>query len=170
MYLIKWMILMDIKEEDKLNFTFFKDQSVNYLDFTSMMNFYRSIRWADGVYCPFCKSEDIRKNGKVNEKFNEKNYIKIQKYKCQNCNKSFNDFSSTLFHNNKLYLSDIIFIFFNLHYLSYSDMSKMRGHNRKSISHMVKKINKFVDKYNDNLAIYCDGYYNLDDIEGKNRK
>lgn len=49
-------------------------------------------------------------------------------------------------------------------------MSKMRGHNRKSISHMVKKINKFVDKYNDNLAIYCDGYYNLDDIEGKNRK
>ena len=55
MYLIKWMILMDIKEEDKLNFTFFKDQSVNYLDFTSMMNFYRSIRWADGVYCPFCK-------------------------------------------------------------------------------------------------------------------
>lgn len=78
MYLIKWMILMDIKEEDKLNFTFFKDQSVNYLDFTSMMNFYRSIRWADGVYCPFCKSEDIRKKVKLMKNLMKKIILKFK--------------------------------------------------------------------------------------------
>lgn len=160
------MIFMS-REQEYINSSISQDKSINYLDFTTVMNFYRSIRWADGVYCPYCKSYKILKKGKVTEKFNEKDFIKIQKYQCQNCNKYFNDFSSTLFHNNKLFLSDIIFIFFNFHKLNYSEMSNISGHNRKSIANLVKKINRFCNKYNDNLVIYCDGYYNFDDFDEK---
>ena len=159
---------MSSEQDDVINRSL-QDKSVKYLDFTTMMNFYRSIRWADGVYCPFCKSHQISKKGKVSEKFNEKDYVKIQKYQCQACSRYFNDFSSTLFHNNKLPLSDIIFINFNLNNLTYRYMSKISGHNRKSISNLVKKINKFCDKYNDNLVIHCDGYYNFDEINKKNK-
>ena len=40
------------------------------------MEFFRSIRWADGVRCPFCNSNDIHNRGNRNNN---------RRYTCKDC-------------------------------------------------------------------------------------
>lgn len=51
----------------------------------------RELRWPDGVKCPHCASLDIIKQGF------RKNHPHKQRYKCKNCDYSFDDLSGTIF-------------------------------------------------------------------------
>ncbi|OPX46537.1 hypothetical protein CLTHE_27580 [Clostridium thermobutyricum DSM 4928] len=42
--------------------------------------------------CPYCKGEDILRNGKYNNK---------QRYICKNCRKTFTDFTNSVTYNSK---------------------------------------------------------------------
>ncbi len=56
----------------------------------------RQIRWQDGVRCPECGSEEIRKNGHDNGLKHR------QRYACKSCNKSFTDLTHTVIASNHI--------------------------------------------------------------------
>ena len=51
----------------------------------------REIRWTDGVQCPHCFDFSIRKNG------HDEVHKCRQKYECKNCQRGFDDLTSTIF-------------------------------------------------------------------------
>lgn len=51
----------------------------------------RELRWPDGVQCPHCQASDIRKRGFHTHQAHR------QRYKCQVCQRQFDDLSETVF-------------------------------------------------------------------------
>ena len=65
----------------------------------------RSIRWADGVYCPKCKSfEHVVSRGKQGK------FKKSNRYTCTNCNNNFSDFTNTFVESAKIPLGKILYM------------------------------------------------------------
>jgi len=58
-------------------------------------NYLREVRWVDGVKCPYCNHSIVIKNGK------NENHLCCQKYKCNECNRGFDDLTGTLFSGSK---------------------------------------------------------------------
>ena len=51
-------------------------------------NLLAQIRWRDGVYCPRCRAESVIRYG---------SYRVFQRYRCKNCDRTFNDKTGTVF-------------------------------------------------------------------------
>jgi transposase-like protein len=51
----------------------------------------RKLRWPEGVRCPHCESENIKKRG------HHDRYSYRQRYICNKCQKQFDDLSETVF-------------------------------------------------------------------------
>lgn len=51
----------------------------------------RELRWSNEIFCPWCNSNNIVKNGR------EKEHPGCQKYHCKDCNKYFDDLTNTIF-------------------------------------------------------------------------
>ena len=51
----------------------------------------RQIRWADGLYCLHCQSEEVVKNG------HDENHPSKQRYQCNTCHRNFDDLTGTVF-------------------------------------------------------------------------
>ena len=101
------------------------------------INIFRSIRWANGVYCPKCRSfEIIMAGGGRNGKFN--------RYICKDCNANFNDLTGTIFHNSKMSLGEIFFALLNLNNKTVKHLSKELSCSKQSIHRLSKKLEKEV--------------------------
>ncbi|MFB6148959.1 MAG: IS1595 family transposase [Halobacteriales archaeon] len=55
----------------------------------------RQVRWRDGVYCPHCRSDSVIKYG---------SYRVFQRYRCKDCDQTFNDKTGTIFAYSKIAL------------------------------------------------------------------
>jgi len=64
---------------------------LNLMDDSACYELLREIRWADGVQCPHCSNFSIRKNG------HDEVHKSRQKYECKNCERGFDDLTSTIF-------------------------------------------------------------------------
>ena len=51
-------------------------------------NLLGQVRWRNGVYCPRCRAESVIQYG---------SYRVFQRYRCKNCDRTFNDQSGTVF-------------------------------------------------------------------------
>jgi len=98
---------------------------------------FRCIRWANGVYCPKCKSFEINNRG---------TYGNLNRYTCKNCNTSFNDFTGTMFHKSKISLGEIFYILCNLGNKSIKQMSEELSCSRQSIHRISRIFNEELDK------------------------
>jgi len=58
------------------------------------MDFFRQIRWDNGVFCPWCHSPDFQSRGNVKINYKE---TKRKRYTCKSCGKTFDDFTDTFF-------------------------------------------------------------------------
>lgn len=58
----------------------------------------REKRWSENVYCVYCSSNKIVKNGKREDD--------IQQYRCKDCKKSFNDRTKTVFSETQMHLQE----------------------------------------------------------------
>ncbi len=58
-------------------------------------NLLAQIRWRDGVYCPRCRAESVIRYG---------SYRVFQRYLCKNCDRTFNDQTSTVFEHSSVAL------------------------------------------------------------------
>lgn len=104
--------------------------------------FFRSIHWANGVYCPTCKSFNIYNRGKEGH---------VYRYSCKDCNSSFSDFTATIFHKTKLLLSEIIYIFFNRDIKSITQISKDLCRSRQTIYRIAVVLDKGVEEFEANF-------------------
>src|SRR6056297_3802505 len=72
-------------------------------------NLLRQVRWRDGVYCPRCRAESVIRYG---------SYRVFQRYRCKNCDRTFNDQTATAFEHSavalkKWFLAVYTYIRFN---------------------------------------------------------
>ena len=72
-------------------------------------NLLAQIRWRDGVYCPRCRGESVIRYG---------SYRAFQRYLCKDCDRTFNDQTSTVFEHSavalrKWFLAVYTYIRFN---------------------------------------------------------
>ena len=58
-------------------------------------NLLAQIRWRDGVYCPRCRAESVIQYG---------SYRVFQRYRCKNCDRTFNDQTGTVFEHSSVAL------------------------------------------------------------------
>ena len=56
-------------------------------------NLLAQIRWRDGVYCPRCRAESVIRYG---------SYRVFQRYRCKNCDRTFNDKTGTVFEHSAI--------------------------------------------------------------------
>lgn len=70
----------------------------------------RSLRWPNGVVCPFCDSPEVVKNGHHSTNHNR------QRYECKMCKKRFDDLTNTVFegHHQPLKVWIIVLYFMGL--------------------------------------------------------
>lgn len=107
------------------------------------LEFFRCTRWADGVYCPECKSFDVYKRGFTMNK-------KLRRYSCNNCGKNFTDFTGTIFSNMHLPLSEMFYIIVNQDKKSTKRLAEELGHKWESVYRISKKFKEFLaDKTGD---------------------
>ncbi|AMK16152.1 helix-turn-helix domain-containing protein [Methanobrevibacter olleyae] len=143
-----------------------KESSDVYLNETLFMDIFRSIRWADGVYCPKCKSFDVYKKGFL-KKSDYKG--KIRKYTCKKCNNNFNDFTNTFLENSKVPISIIEFILFHMDTMSVTDMANHVGCSRNTVYRIIKNIYKAIGNKHENLVLTNNGYLSEFKVDSKNR-
>jgi transposase-like protein len=58
-------------------------------------NLLAQVRWRDGVYCPRCRAESVIRYG---------SYRVFQRYRCKNCDRTFNDKTGTIFEHSTIAL------------------------------------------------------------------
>ncbi len=73
----------------------------NNLDQQEVVNELRETRFNKGLICPYCSGEEIVRHGK---------YKGRQRYKCKNCEKTFNNFVQTPFYRTKHLEKWLLFI------------------------------------------------------------
>lgn len=144
-----------------------KESSDIYLNETLFMDIFRSIRWADGVYCPKCKSFDVYKKGFL-KKSNYKG--KIRKYTCKKCNNNFNDFTNTFLENSKIPISVISFILFNMDSMSVTEIAKYLGCSRNTIYRIIKDIYKSIGNKHENFVLTNNGYLSEFKVDFKDKR
>jgi transposase-like protein len=87
------------------------------------INFYRSIHWSCGVYCPSCGSFEIHNRGERG---------RSKRYSCKECSTFFNDFTRTFLERSKIPFGQVLWILTNIHNKSVKQMAEELGLNRKN--------------------------------------
>lgn len=108
------------------------------------MGFFRSIRWADGIRCPFCNSNDIHNRGNRNNN---------RRYTCKDCGINFNDFTNTVFHKSKVPMGAMLYILMNLRNKSIKQLSEELEYSRVTIARIADKFRTSILKNNENPNI-----------------
>jgi transposase-like protein len=70
---------------------------------TSAADLLQQVRWRDGLQCPRCRSESVIKYG---------SYRAFQRYRCKNCDRTFNDKTGTIFAHAKIGLETLLFVIY----------------------------------------------------------
>jgi transposase-like protein len=92
------------------------------------MGVFRSIRWANGVYCPKCKSFKVKKRGKQG---------RVNRYSCNSCGNNFSDFSETIFYKSRVSMGAMLYILLNMENKSIKQLSEELNYNRSTISRIA---------------------------------
>ncbi|MCL2687365.1 MAG: transposase [Methanobrevibacter sp.] len=100
---------------------------------------FRTIRWANGVYCPKCKTfETIMAGGGGSGK--------PYRYICKKCNNHFNDLTETIFHGSHISLGEVFYVLLNLNNKNIKQISEELGCSRQAIHRISKIFNNEVEK------------------------
>ena len=97
-------------------------------------------------YCPFCKKINFKKKG-----FTKNN---VQRYFCNDCHKSFNVLTKTIFDNHKISISEWIeFLLYLFGYESIQEISKSNKNSSTTTKFWLKKIFLVLNHYQDNIVL-----------------
>jgi transposase-like protein len=108
---------------------------LNVVSDKQAIEIFRCIRWANGVFCPNCKSfEIVMAGGGCGGKPN--------RYICKDCDSSFNDFTGTMFHKSKISPGEFFYILFNLNGKTVKQISKELHCSRQSVHRIQKRFSE----------------------------
>ena len=86
------------------------------------VRFLEELRWKNGVKCPYCKSERVKKNGTTT-----RNGVQLQRYKCNDCGRTFTILTGTIFEKRKLSLGEMFYIIKNFPKWSIKEIAAQLG-------------------------------------------
>jgi len=97
----------------------------------------RKARWKDGIKCPYCGSTRIVKIGHASKPY-------IQRYKCKDCGKHFNDLTGTPLSRTHLSLRTVMLIAYLYLKLGLTGEAIRRelGLSKKAVQRWIKIINE----------------------------
>lgn len=111
-----------------------------------------SIRWEEGLRCPYCGSTDVYSHGNYEGSFS--------RYFCNRCHRTFNDKTETIFEHSKISLTKWFFAIYLLDKKqSTLELAKEFEIGYKTASRMVKLIhgsiytNRIYDKLRDTIEV-----------------
>jgi transposase-like protein len=99
------------------------------------LKIFRSIRWADGVHCPECKSFKIHNRGQQSDSY---------RYSCNECGSNFSDFTNTPFEYSKIPFGKILYMLVHLKTKSVSQLAKELKLHRNTVARYHKRIREFL--------------------------
>lgn len=111
-------------------------------DDRTAIEYIRSLRWVDDVYCPRCHSFKITKQGTQGK---TQRQSQIRRYKCKKCELKFNDLTNTIFSKKKLPLGEMLYILANLDKKSIKRLSE-------ELNHKWENVNRLAREFRQNLA------------------
>jgi len=117
------------------------------------MMIYRSIRWANGVYCPKCKSFNINHRGSQGNSL---------RYSCKECGANFSDFTDTPFEYSKIPFRKMIYILVHIGTKSVSQLAKELKLHRNTVGRYHKRIREYLLKNNKDPTF--DGELEMDEV------
>ena len=124
------------------------------IDEKDAMKIFRSVRWADGVYCPECKSFDhIISRGTQG---------KSQRYTCTKCNNNFSDFTNTFVESAKIPLGKILYMLVHIKVKSMKTLAKELKIHRNTVQRYHKRIRDFLVESPEDIQF--DGEIEMDEI------
>lgn len=101
----------------------------------------REERWAEGVSCPHCDSKQVKKRGRHSTQKAR------QRYKCQSCERQFDDLTNTVFegHHQPLKVWIICLYFMGLN-LSNQQIAKELGLSQSDVQEMTEQLREGIVK------------------------
>lgn len=130
----------------------------NLIDDAKCYEAVRNLRWADGIKCAHCYSNQVIKRGKDDKQDAQ------QRYECKSCHKRFDDLTNTVFsgHHQPLKVW-IIFLYFLGLNLSTNQIAKELSLNKDDAHYMASILRTgVVDKKSDpelSDKVECDEVY-----------
>jgi len=100
-----------------------------------VLKVFRSIRWADGVSCPKCKSLKIQSRGKQGES---------NRYSCMKCENNFSDLTNTPFEYSKIPLGKILYILIHFYSKSINQLAEELDLHRNTVARYHKRIDEIL--------------------------
>jgi transposase-like protein len=104
-------------------------------DDEKVLNIFKGIRWADGVYCPKCCSKNVVKYGFVHK-------TPQRRYLCRECKKLFTDLTGTIFSNKQIPLGESFYIITQLDKKTIKRLAKELGDKWETINRLAKDFKK----------------------------
>ena len=103
----------------------------------------RSHRWPNGVICPYCGSQKIIRYGRA------PNRPYVQRYRCKNCGRQFNDLTGTPFAWTELPPGEVLTIAYLYFKLGMSKLSVARetGRSKKAVQRTVRLFGKSIEAW-----------------------
>lgn len=117
------------------------------------MDFFRNIRWSNGVYCPNCGSFKVIKKGSQG---------RTHRYFCNSCEKNFSDFTGTEFAKCHVPIGVVFYIMMNLDKKSSKLISEEIGYSRQTVYRISNLIRDSLLKNHENPKI--DGKIEIDEM------
>jgi transposase-like protein len=115
-------------------------------------------RWKDGVFCPYCKSKEYVKNGR-----DDSCGVKLQRYMCKRCGKTFDVKTKTIFENSKIPLKKWFIAIALLGEVSIQFLSELLGIAYSSAYRMVKKLLSVISAEEEKRTFYGDIKLEIDE-------
>jgi len=116
-------------------------------------------RWKNGIFCPYCKSYEVVKNGT-----DDSTGIKVQRYLCKHCKNTFNVKTKTIFENTKIPLRKWFIMFVLLDKNSILSISKLLDICYTTAYMMAKKIRFLISKEENRRIFYGNIKMEIDEM------
>lgn len=99
---------------------------------TDCQRYLRNHRFGETVTCPLCQSHDVTRKGTTGKG--------AQQYFCGSCHSYFNDFTGTVFANQRLTLGEMFYIISRMDRQSVADITDDLDRTYKTVLQFVHKV------------------------------
>lgn len=92
----------------------------------------RTLRWPDGVACPYCDITDTIKKGKTKKG--------AQRYRCRGCERIFNDLTDTVFAEHRFSLPEMVYVIREMDGTTAAEIARELDRSYKAVLSFVHEV------------------------------
>ncbi len=134
-------------------------KSTIYLTEENCLEMIEKARWKEGVFCPYCKSKEVVKNG-----WDNSGGIRVERHICKHCEKTFNVKTKTIFENSKVPLQKWFVMIALLDTNTILFLSEFLNVAYSTSYYMAKKIRSVISVEEGKRILYGDIVLEIDEM------